>query len=81
MVATAVELTAGTRAVGNGSNSLGEADASPVHLCPVCLRKLHLAVGFEPVKRHQSLAQYYGEHGLLPQSRWVQRRADRLASP
>lgn len=30
--------------VVNGANNLRESDAQPLHLCPVCLRKLHFAV-------------------------------------
>ncbi len=32
----------------NGSNDLEKSDACPLYLCPVDLRKLHHAVGFEP---------------------------------
>jgi hypothetical protein len=35
----------------NGSNNLPETDAGPMHLCPVCLRKLHHAIGFDPAAR------------------------------
>ena len=33
------------RCLMNGASHLGEDDATPLHLCPVCLRKLHHAVG------------------------------------
>ena len=35
----------------NGANHLTEADASPMHLCPVCLRKMRHAVKFSPTAR------------------------------
>ena len=31
----------------NGSNHLAESDRRPLHLCPVCLRKLQWSVGFD----------------------------------
>merc|ERR1711998_354139 len=43
----------------NGSNHLGESDACPLHLCPVCLRKLADACGFEPLQRYEMLAEWY----------------------
>ena len=39
----------------NGSNHLDEADSRPLFLCPVCLRKLHHAVGFDPVARYEAI--------------------------
>ncbi len=39
------------RCLMNGSAHLAEADARPVNLCPVCLRKLGTAVRFDPEKR------------------------------
>ena len=44
----------------NGSNHLQESDRRPLHLCPVCLRKLQFSVGFDVVKRYQALAQFDG---------------------
>jgi archaemetzincin len=62
------------RCVLNGSNHLAEADARPMHLCPVCLRKLHHAVGFDPSARYRKLAQFYRRHGLADQARFVAQR-------
>lgn len=42
--------------VMNGSNNMSETDRQPQHLCPVCLRKLYHATGFDPVKRYRELA-------------------------
>jgi archaemetzincin len=63
----------------NGSNNLDELDREPAHLCPVCLRKLHLAVGFEPRRRYEALQDSYTDLGLYPEARWVQQRLDELA--
>jgi archaemetzincin len=63
----------------NGSNSLEEADGQPMHLCPVCLRKLHLALGFDPERRYEALEQLYHRLGLEPERAWVRRRRAFLA--
>ncbi|XP_015427897.1 PREDICTED: archaemetzincin-2 [Myotis davidii] len=36
-----------------GSNHLEEADRRPLDLCPICLRKLQCAIGFNIVERYQ----------------------------
>lgn len=53
----------------NGSNHIQETDSKPLHLCPVCLRKLHLCLQFNPVKRYEEIAEvcrglggYFNEH-------------------
>jgi len=58
--------------VMNGSNSLEETDAQSPHLCPVCLRKLKTAVGFDPVRRYEQL------HGFCRAQKWFE-DADWLA--
>lgn len=40
---------------GQGSNHLDESDSRPMSLCPVCLSKLHLVLGFSPLERYKSL--------------------------
>ncbi|MBI2814275.1 MAG: hypothetical protein HYX71_08315 [Opitutae bacterium] len=65
--------------VMNGSNHLVESDARPQHLCPVCLRKLHHAVGFDAVKRYEDLARFYRRHQWHEESDWVKRQLDRAA--
>ena len=62
------------RCLMNGSNSLPETDAAPLHLCPVCLRKLQSAVGFEPAARYAALQAFYLEHGLDDAADWVSER-------
>ncbi len=63
------------RCIMNGSNHLDETDASPVHLCPVCLRKLRESIGFDVVERYRALEAVYREAGLPEESAWVQKRA------
>lgn len=62
------------RCLMNGTNSLKETDAMPMHLCPVCLRKLHLAVGFLPAERYRTLERFYTERGLPQEAKWVRER-------
>jgi archaemetzincin len=63
------------RCLMNGSNSLKETDAAPMHLCPVCLRKLHASVGFSPAARYASLESFYRTHGLLAEAEQVHEHA------
>lgn len=60
--------------VMNGSNHLAESDSRPQHLCPICLRKLHHAIGFDPFKRYQDLAHFYRRQKWYEDSDWVERR-------
>ncbi|XP_047564602.1 archaemetzincin-2 isoform X1 [Lutra lutra] len=41
-----------------GSNHLEEADRRPLNLCPICLRKLQCAVGFNIIDRYQALVRW-----------------------
>ena len=65
--------------VMNGTNHLEESDKKPLHLCPVCLRKLHHAVGFEPAARYRELGQFYEEVGFGADETWIERRLEHLA--
>ncbi|MEM9453885.1 MAG: archaemetzincin [Myxococcota bacterium] len=64
----------------NGSNSLEESDRQPMHLCPVCLRKLHLALGFDPEQRYEALQAQYARAGLHKEEAWVQQRRAFIAA-
>lgn len=64
----------------NGSNHLAESDSRPVHLCPVCLRKLQYNVGFDVVKRYRRLANFYRRTDLEPEAAWVTRRLQHIIS-
>ena len=48
----------------NGSNSLPEADARPLELCPSCMAKLCRAFGIDPVARAAKLTVVLDEAGL-----------------
>jgi archaemetzincin len=61
----------------NGSNHLEETDAKPQHLCPVCLRKMHHAAGFDAVKRYEELARFYHRQKWYEESDWVKRQLAR----
>jgi archaemetzincin len=69
----------------NGSNSLEESDRQPMHPCPVCLRKLHLALGFDPEARYEAMEAQYRRLGLRQEEAWVQRQrvliAEGIAEP
>ncbi|XP_021082784.1 archaemetzincin-2 isoform X2 [Mesocricetus auratus] len=41
-----------------GSNHLEESDRRPLHLCPICLRKLQCAIGFSIVERYKALLRW-----------------------
>ena len=58
----------------NGANHLEEADSTPMHLCPVCLRKLQKATSCDPASRYGKLALFYGVNGLDEEKAWVSQR-------
>lgn len=60
--------------VMNGSNHLKESDSRPLHLCPLCLRKLHHSLQFDILKRYISLLDFYQTHGFLEEALWVKKR-------
>lgn len=62
------------RCVLNGSNNLKESDARPLHLCPVCLRKLQHSIGFDVVARYVKLLQFYKKVGFNGEVQWLEKR-------
>ena len=64
--------------VMNGSNGLSETDRSPLHLCPVCLRKLDYVARLKLLDRTRRLAKELAALGLPEQARWHRRRAKAL---
>jgi archaemetzincin len=64
----------------NGSNHLVESDRRPLHLCPVCLRKLQLCTGFDVVERYASLERVTRESSLIDEAEWLRRQLKRLRS-
>ena len=66
------------RCLMNGSNHLGELDARPLHLCPVCLRKLQWSVGFDVEERYRRLRDTAKAAGLDDEARWLDGRVHAL---
>lgn len=62
----------------NGSNHLDETDARPMHLCPVCLRKLQLSAGFDLVKREEALLKFFEANAIKDEAEWSQRRLEKF---
>ncbi len=60
----------------NGSNHLQESDSRPIHLCPVCLRKLQHNIGFAILPRYRALLDFYRRVGFSKEADWVQARLD-----
>lgn len=65
------------RCVLNGSNHLGEADARPMHLCPVDLRKLQWSLGFDVIDRYRRLRAVCQRAGFADEARWCEREIER----
>jgi archaemetzincin len=65
--------------VMNGSNHLQESDGRPLHLCPVCLRKLQFSVGFDTIRRYQNLERFDEQAGFKEETDWLKRRVEKLS--
>jgi archaemetzincin len=63
----------------NGSNHLKESDSRPIHLCPVCLPKLHYSIGFNVIERYHQLSQVYLKLGFESVAHWVNRRINNIS--
>ncbi len=57
----------------NGSNHLAESDRRPLHLCPVCLRKLQWSIGFDVVARYGALERVTRADGFTDEADWLGR--------
>lgn len=64
--------------VVNGANHMDETDGHPQHLCPLWLRKMHYATGFDAVKRYRDLAAFYRQQKWFEEFDWVQRQLRRV---
>jgi archaemetzincin len=58
----------------NGSNHLEESDRRPLHLCPVCLRKLQWSIGFDVLERYVALEHANRAADFLDEAEWLGRR-------
>jgi archaemetzincin len=66
----------------NGVNSLPEADRRPLHLCPVCLRKVFWNLQAEPDSYLASLEEFCRHEQLKEEAQWyAAARKVLLASP
>ena len=55
----------------NGSNHLAESDRRPLHLCPVCLRKLQWNIGFDVLERYTALERANRAVGFIDEADWL----------
>ncbi len=62
----------------NGSNHLAESDRRPLHLCPVCLRKLQCSIGFDVLGRYRALERVTRTYGFNDEADWL---TDRIRIP
>ena len=69
------------KCIANGSNHLNESDARPMHVCPVCLRKLQYSIGFDVVDRYVSLFRFYKREGFSGESKWIADRLEHILGP
>ena len=58
----------------NGSNNLMESDSKPIHLCVVCLKKLHYSIGFSIKERYERLRTFYRSVGFKDEAAEIDRR-------
>ncbi len=62
----------------NGANHAEELDSAPPHLCPVCLRKLHMLTEFDLQQRYSDLKRHYQALGWAEAAWFVDRRGKRI---
>lgn len=62
------------RCLMNGSNHLGEADARPLHLCPVDLHKLQWSIGFDVETRYRRLLEFDRQAAFDDEVQWLEKR-------
>jgi archaemetzincin len=63
----------------NGSNSLRETDAQPLHACPECEAKIWWACRVDPAQRYASLVEFAKAHGLAAEAAFWERSRIALA--
>ena len=63
------------RCMMNGIADLEELDATPLRLCPLCLRKLHLVTDLDPRARDAALLRAFADLGLAEEADWLAERA------
>jgi archaemetzincin len=65
----------------NGSNNPEEKDRRPLHLCPVCLRKVSWSLQVEPVPYLQKQKAFCDKHGFIAETDWYGRALAVLNAP
>jgi len=58
----------------NGSNYLAESDHRPLHLCPVCLRKLQWSIGFDVLERYSAMERVARADSFVDEADWLSHR-------
>jgi archaemetzincin len=66
------------RCAMNGSNSLEESDHRPLHLCPICLKKLQWNRELDTVRRYEKLETFYDKHHLKEEAAWIAKRLEKI---
>ena len=64
----------------NGSNHLDEADRRPIHMCPVCLRKIQWSSEVDPLERYYHLDEFYRNFGYPTAAEFVRSRIQRVSN-
>ena len=64
----------------NGVNSLPEADRRPLHLCPVCLRKVLWNLQAEPDAYLAAQQKFAAKHKLHDEAAWYVEARKRLSA-
>lgn len=62
----------------NGSNNLEESDNKPLHLCPVCQRKLCWNLRVDPVAHLRKLEEFCRKHNFEEEVEWYQNASSAL---
>lgn len=62
----------------NGSNHLAESDRRPLHLCPVCLRKLQWSIGFDVLARYTALQAFDSAARFSDEAEWLKVRIQKI---
>lgn len=61
----------------NGTGHLVEDFGAPSHLCGIDLRKLHFRLGFDVLRRYETLAGIWKDWGFASEAKWCQKQAER----
>jgi archaemetzincin len=62
----------------NGSNNQEESDRKPLHLCPICLRKLCWNLGVDPVSYLRKHEAFCAKHGFKEEVEYHRKAAELL---